>query len=320
MSSILRDASGAWRARYRDPEGHQRSRNFVRKIDAEQFLTSVEHAKFSGTYVDPAAGRMTFREYAEEWRAIQIHRPSTAAQLETNFRLHILPHLGDRQLAAIRPSEIQAWVRSRSAVLKPRTVELLYRYLVAVLRAAVSDRLIAVNPATGIKLPKPEVQRVVPLETSVVEKLVEVIPGRYQALVVLAAGTGMRQGECLGLTVDRVDFLRRQLTVDRQMLLMPGGGPVFAPPKTQASYRVIPLPVAHFSVSRWNRWARVHERSWRGNPSNPILGHMAAGREARGCSDGYRISLASALLREPADPARGVSEGRPSSSRARECH
>ena len=242
MSSILRDASGAWRARYRDPEGHQRSRNFGRKIDAEQFLTSVEHAKFSGAYVDPAAGRMTFREYAEEWRAIQIHRPSIAAQLETNFRLHILPHLGDRQLAAIRPSEIQAWVRGRSAVLKPRTVELLYRYVVAVLRSAVSDRLIAVNPAVGIKLPKPEVQRVVPLETSVVEKLVEVIPGRYQALVVLAAGTGMRQGECLGLTVDRIDFLRRQLTVDRQMLLMPGGGPVFAPPKTQASYRVIPLP------------------------------------------------------------------------------
>jgi integrase len=242
MSSIVRDASGAWRGRFRDPDGHQRSRNFVRKIDAEQFLTSVEHAKFSGAYVDPSAGRTTFREYAEERRAIQIHRPSTAAQVETNFRLHVFPYLGDRPLAAIRPSEIQAWVRSRSGVLKPRTVELLYRYVVAVLRSAVSDRLIAVNPAIGIKLPKPEVQRVVPLETSVVERLIEVVPDHYRALVVLAAGTGMRQGECFGLTVDRVDFLRRQVTVDRQMLLMPGGGPAFAPPKTQASYRVVPLP------------------------------------------------------------------------------
>ena len=33
-----------------------------------------------------------------------------------------------------------------------------------------------------------------------------------QALVTLAAGTGMRQGECFGLTVDRLDLLRREVT------------------------------------------------------------------------------------------------------------
>ncbi|HUZ20795.1 MAG TPA: site-specific integrase [Acidimicrobiales bacterium] len=242
MSSIRRDASGAWRARYRDPNGHQRSRNFARKIDADQFLTGIEHSKLLGAYVDPAAGRTTFREYAEQWRAVQVHRPSTAAQVETNLRRHVLPHLGDRPLAAIRPSEIQAWVRGRSGVLKPPTVELLYRYVVAILRAAVADRLIATSPAVGIKLPKAEVHRVVPLETAVVEKLIAAVPDRYRSLVVLAAGTGMRQGECFGLTVDRVDFLRRQVTVDRQLMLLPGAGPVLAPPKTQASYRVIPLP------------------------------------------------------------------------------
>ena len=31
--------------------------------------------------------------------------------------------------------------------------------------------------------------------------------------VVLAAGTGLRQGECFGLTVDRLDMLRRTLAV-----------------------------------------------------------------------------------------------------------
>ena len=45
-----------------------------------------------------------------------------------------------------------------------------------------------------------------PLATEVVEGLMDAVPERYQALVVLAAGTGMRQGECFGLTVDRVDF------------------------------------------------------------------------------------------------------------------
>ena len=68
------------------------------------------------------------------------------------------------------------------------------------------------------------------------------VPDRYRALVVLAASTGLRQGEALGLTVDRVDFLRRTATVDRQLVLLPGREPYLAPPKTEASMRMIPLP------------------------------------------------------------------------------
>jgi integrase len=156
--------------------------------------------------------------------------------------LHVLPYLGDRPLAAIRPTELQGWVRARTDVLEPATIELVYRYVVAILRAAVADRLIATSPAVGIKLPKPEIHRVEPLATEVVERLVNEVPDRYRALVTLAAGTGMRQGECFGLTVDRIDFLRRQVTVDRQLGLLPGAGPKLGPPKTAASYRTIPLP------------------------------------------------------------------------------
>lgn len=90
-----------------------------------------------------------------------------------------------------------------------------------------------------------------------VEALVEAMPARYRAMVVLAAGTGLRQGEAFGLTLDRVDFLRRQLKVDRQIVLLPGSGPVLASPKTMASYRTIPLPAvvldalaAHLAPSR----------------------------------------------------------------------
>ena len=77
-----------------------------------------------------------------------------------------------------------------------------------------------------VKLPKPEQKLVVPLATEVVEALADKMPEGYRALVVLAAGTGLRQWECFGLTVDRVDFLRRQLRVDRQIVLMPRKGPV----------------------------------------------------------------------------------------------
>lgn len=117
-----------------------------------------------------------------------------------------------------------------------------YSYLAAVFRAAVEDRLIPATPCTRIALPKVAPARVEPLAVDVVEALADSVPARYGALVVLAAGTGLRHGEALGLTVDRVDFLRRTLTVDRQLVLMPGGPPYLAPPKTPASTRTIPLP------------------------------------------------------------------------------
>lgn len=55
------------------------------------------------------------------------------------------------------------------------------------------------------------------------------------------AGAGLRQGEALGLTVDRVDFLRRQLRVDRQLQTPGRGQPSLEPPKSPASMRVVPL-------------------------------------------------------------------------------
>jgi hypothetical protein len=48
--------------------------------------------------------------------------------------------------------------------------------------------------------------------------------------------------EDLRLTVDRVDFLRRSLAVDRQLVLLPGAPPCFGPPKTRSSHRTVRVP------------------------------------------------------------------------------
>src|SRR5262249_516480 len=209
-------------------------RMFAGKRDAERHLAAVTHAKLTGAYVDPRAGLVTFREYAESWRQVQVqHRPTTAAHVETHLRRHAYPTLGDRPLARIRPSEIQAWVRDRSQVLAPATVEVVYRYVSAVFKAAGGDRFIASSPGIGIKLPEIVRPKVRALSVDQVEALAAAMPGRYRALVVLGAGTGLRQGEAFGLTTDRTDFLRRTLSVDRQLVLMPGGAPAFGPPKTE---------------------------------------------------------------------------------------
>jgi len=231
-----------WRARYRTPDGQSRSRTFARKTDAERFLTSVEHSKLADAYVDPRAGRITFEGYAERWRARQVHRASTGIQVETNLRRYVYPALGAKPLGAIRPGDVQAWVHDRSQVLAPRTVMVLYRWVSAIFRAAAADRLVGRSPCVGVRLPKVERAHVEPLSAEQVEVLIAAMPERYRALVVVGASTGLRQGEALGLTVDRVDFLRRQLKVDRQLVTVQGAEPTLGPPKTPASVRVVPLP------------------------------------------------------------------------------
>ncbi|MFP5376021.1 MAG: tyrosine-type recombinase/integrase [Acidimicrobiia bacterium] len=244
MASIKRrsDRGNRWEVRYRDPEGKQRARLFDRKVDADRFATSVEHSKLVGGYVDPAAGRRLFGDYARGWQAAQVTRATTAAQVASHLRNHVLPTFEHRPLASVRPSEVQAWVKGRADVLAPATVEVVYRYLAAIFAAAVEDRLIPVTPCKGVRLPKVEAAQVVPLSTEAVEALIGAVPERYRALVVLAAGTGLRQGEAFGLTTGAVDFLRRSLRVERQLVLLPGGPPYLAPPKTAASRRTVPLP------------------------------------------------------------------------------
>lgn len=191
---------------------------------------------------DPANARMLFKDYAEEWRRAQVHRASTAEQCEIYLRKHCYPVLGDRPIGQIRRSEVQGWVKTMSANLAPRSVEVAYRWGATVFRSAVADRLISASPCTRIALPKPEDGEIVPLEVEHVHAMANLILPRYRATVVLAAGAGLRQGEVFGLTVDRVDFLRKTIRVDRQLITRGGSQPAFGPPKTAAAYRTVPVP------------------------------------------------------------------------------
>ena len=243
MASIDRRANGRYRARWREyPGGPQKSRHFDRKRDAERFLDAGRGDLAHGTYIDPAGGRMPFREYGEEWRAAQVHRPSTAAQAETYLRRHAYPTLGHRPIGVIRRSEIQGWVKKISTTLAPGSVEVVYRWVATIFKAAVGDRLIPASPCIRIALPKRDQREVLPLEVAQVEAMASAVPDRYRALIIFTAGMGLRPGEAFGVTVDRIDFLRRSVRVDRQLVGVLGGVPEFGPPKSPAGFRTVPMP------------------------------------------------------------------------------
>jgi integrase len=248
MASIQRLPNGKRRARYRDASGREHARHFDRKVDAQRWLDEVTASIVTGQYVDPNAGRITFRQYAELWRAAQVHRPNSQAHVETMLRRHAYPTFGDRPLASIVPSDVQLWVRRLTdggvdrRPLAPATVTVLHSVVSAIMKAAVRDRRIPSNPCEGTRLPRKERRRVVPPTTEQVMLLAGAVPPELGGLVLFVAGTGVRQGEAMGLTLDRVDLFRREVRIDRQLIRVVNGEPVFGPPKTDASYRTIPLP------------------------------------------------------------------------------
>ena len=65
MAHVKKRGPGRWRARYRGPDGRERSQTFDRKVDAERWHAQVETDKARGRWVDPAAGRITFESWFE---------------------------------------------------------------------------------------------------------------------------------------------------------------------------------------------------------------------------------------------------------------
>ena len=130
---------------------------------------------------------------------------------------------------------------------------------------AVADGLLAVNPVEGAKRPRVTARPVVPLTAREVEALRAAAPGWFRVALTLGAGCGLRQGEATGLTLDRIDFLRREMTVDRQLLpIVAKGEPAeLGAPQTDRSYRKVPLAdvvVAalarpHQGVRHWAGWS-----------------------------------------------------------------
>lgn len=81
----------------------------------------------------------------------------------------------------------------------------------------------------------------IPLSVAEVQALAGAAPAELYAAVVLAACTGLRQGELFGLTADRVVWLRRELVVDRQLVTPARGAPTLGPCKTARSVRTVPV-------------------------------------------------------------------------------
>jgi integrase len=148
----------------------------------------------------------------------------------------------------------------------PSTVRSIHRVLSAALNAAVEEQLLATNPAAKAKPPK---AKVVDAEARKARRfldadqvrtfLLSVRGHRLRAAFHLAATTGMRRGELLGLGWANVDLDGGRLVV-AQTLLAPRYELTFSEPKTKHGKRSIDLDGETVAVLRAHRRRQAEER------------------------------------------------------------
>lgn len=217
-----RGGSVRWYTRYRDPAGRQRTKTFDRKIDAERYLTTVESSKLTGSYIDPAAGRLTVGEWAWRWLDGQTHlKPTTRERYAGILRAHIEPQWGSIRLADVSHSAVQAWISELAHQRAPATTRKVHRVLALVLAAAVKDDRLVRNPAAGISLPRVNAKERMYLSHEEVHELAEAC-GPYRLVVLFLAYTGVRFGEMAALRVRRLDLLRRRAQIAESVTLVRG--------------------------------------------------------------------------------------------------
>lgn len=244
MASIerrTRDGQTRWYTRYRDPSGKQRTKTFKRKLDAERYLTTIESAKLSGSYVDPRRAAITVGNFAQRWLVAQGHlKPSTRERYAGLLRAHVLPRWSRTRLADVTHADVQIWVSELAQQRSASTAVKAHRVLSLVLSLAVRDGRLVRNPADRIGLPR-EVQRDRSYLThEQVQSLAAAAGGDNGLIILFLAYTGVRFGEMAALRVARIDLLRRQVEVAESVTAV-NGGLVWGTPKGH-SRRWVSLP------------------------------------------------------------------------------
>ncbi|MEU9186162.1 hypothetical protein AB0D14_16750 [Streptomyces sp. NPDC048484] len=162
---------------------------------ADAWLTNIEADMARGQYIDPKAGRVTFREYTERWLGALTTDLTSRAAVEGRLRLHALPYLGTRPIGSFQPEHIRDWNRQlEDSVKSAQYRRLIFDAVSSVLNAAVDDRLLASNPcrARSVKAPRPVPTRVHPWSAEQVFGVRAGLPDRYRAMVDVGAGGGLR--------------------------------------------------------------------------------------------------------------------------------
>jgi integrase len=243
--------TGRWQARYRAPDGRSytarteddRPLTFATAGAAGRWLDRVSAEIQAGTWRAPGsvAAPVTFGAYATAWLADRELSPTTADLYRRLLRHHLLPTFADVQVAAITPASVRTWHASLTT--GPTARSHAYGLLRTILGTAVDDDLLPANPcrirgAGSVKRAKV----IRPATLAELDVIVENMPERYRALVLLAAWCGLRWGELTELRRADLDLDSGVVHVERGVVRTRTNGRIVKAPKSQAGIRDVSIP------------------------------------------------------------------------------
>jgi len=249
----------AYPVKWRDPDGRFRERWVYGKREALKAKAGIEADLARGAYHDDRAGRITFREVAEEWLATRTKaRPQTVDKYRRMLEVWVYPKLGARRINTIRPADLGHFVNGlkgaplangRAGTLRPTTIRRIWWPVHAVFDFAADHEYVRRSPATNIDLPDNDSMSVEPFEGRAltwaeVERIAvaaEWTEPVYGLVIRFLAHTGLRASELSGLRVGDVtpDGVRVQQTVSRDS--REPGGLRRGAPKSKTSRRTVAL-------------------------------------------------------------------------------
>lgn len=224
--SIRERTPGSWELRVYAGMEDGRRRYATRTIkgsrkDAERALTTLQHEVNTGATKAPVRG--TVADHLVEWMQVNDMAPSTRVTVSSIMDRHLIPAIGHIKLTHLTTADVdRLYAALRRKGLAPATIHRVHQTLRSALETARRWKMISYNPAADAN-PGPVHRRaikpVAPADVTQVLK-VDMAPamGRYLRL---AAATGARPGELVGLQVGDID--EGQLHIRRRVIRGKGG-------------------------------------------------------------------------------------------------
>jgi integrase len=272
--NITRRGKFSWRLKFeggdRDPLTYKRRTRYVTvrgtKKEAQAELARLLAGVANGTAVDPS--KTTVGDYLKNWLEGAVHlSPKTRERYIELAQNQIYPHLGVLPLQKLRPAHIADWhrmlLRAGSKIggpLAARTVGHAHRVLHAALAHAETVEVVWRNVASAVSPPRVDDEEVECLTQDQIGEVLNKLAGHeFQALVLVALGTGMRRGELLALQWRNIDWDTDRIAVERS-LEETGNGLRLKAPKSRHGRRTISLPASAVNALRSLRVKQAESR------------------------------------------------------------
>ena len=250
--SIRKRGKGSWELTIdlgHDADGKRR-RKFVNvkgsKAQAQQKLRELLTSLDKGIPV--STSKISFGEWLSRWMAEYVvpkTRQKSQERYEGLIRKHIVPSLGDIELAKVTPSDIQALeARLLTNGMAPKGVESVHNVISGAFKYALRLEIVWRNPTKSVSPPKTTRKEVEPPVISRVKGILKLAEAEQHPLLPclhLIAYTGIRRGEALGLRHQDLDLAHGTISIVQTISRSVQKGIIVEPTKSAAGRRVLDL-------------------------------------------------------------------------------